>query len=278
MTTKEISIEKSLDILGLKPSSKRVLLAITEHGTSAVADIASRLSMPKSSVYDSLDELSQKGLVTEYNNERGKSFGISEKEQLTRIHSEKIEELQSAHSSLISFIQNHSKVDSVGRPKIKFYSGVQGIKQAFRDMPWDKKNEEGYLMWPLQDMLDTLGEEFLKWHATPRFKNNININVIQKHDDMVIQKEKLKYDWLKADYRGSDAYGGASYGGASLNRIRYAPKGTDWQMSYWIYGDKCLFASGGLEKFAFTISSKEFCQMMKLMWQQMWNTSTELKV
>jgi predicted transcriptional regulator len=265
MTTKEISIEKSLDILGIKPSSKRVLLAITEHGTSAVADIASRLSMPKSSVYDSLDELSQKGLVTEYNSERGKSFGISEKDQLTRIHSEKIEELQSAHSSLISFIQNHSKADSVGRPKIKFYSGVQGIKQAFRDMPWDKKNEEGYLMWPLQDMLDTLGEEFLKWHAAPRFKNNIYINVIQKHEDMIIQKNKMKYDWLKVDYEGN------------LNRIRYAPKGTDWQMSYWIYGDKCLFASGGLEKFAFTIASKEFCQMMKLMWREMWNGAEELK-
>ena len=82
-------------------------------------------------------------------------------------------ELQNAHSSLISFIQNHSKADSTSKPKIKFYSGVQGIKQAFRDMPWDKKDEEGYLMWPLQDMLDTLGEDFLKWHAAPRFKYNI---------------------------------------------------------------------------------------------------------
>lgn len=269
MTKTDININKSLDILGIKPSSKRVLLAITEHGTSAVADIASLLSMPKSSVYDSLDELSQKGLVTEYNSERGKSFGISEKEQLARIHSEKIEELQNAHSSLVSFIQNHSKADPVGRPKIKFYSGIQGIKQAFRDMPWDKKNEEGYLMWPLQDMLDSLGEEFLKWHAAPRFKYDIYINVIQKHEDMIIQKEKLKYDWLKVDYKTD--------GKERLNRIRYAPKGTDWQMSYWIYGDKCLFASGGLEKFAFTIHSKEFCQMMKLMWQQMWNGAQELE-
>ena len=269
MTKQEISISKSLDILGLKPSSKRELLAITEHGTSAVADLASLLSMPKSSVYDSLEELAQKGLVTEYSSERGKTFGISEKEQLTRIHGEKIEELQNAHSSLISFIQNHSKADSTSKPKIKFYSGVQGIKQAFRDMPWDKKDEEGYLMWPLQDMLDTLGEDFLKWHAAPRFKYNIYINVIQKHEDMVIQKEKQKYDWLQNDYKGEDE--------SRLNRIRYAPKGTDWQMSYWIYGDKCLFASGGLEKFAFTIHSKEFCQMMKLMWREMWNGAEELK-
>lgn len=269
MTAKEINIGKSLDILGIKPSSKRVLLDITEHGTSAVADIATRLSMPKSSVYDSLDELSGQGLVTEYSSDRGKTFGISEKEQLTRIHREKIDELQGAHSSLISFIQNHSKMESIGKPKIKFYSGIQGIKQAFRDMPWDKKNEEGYSMWPLQDMLDTLGEEFLKWHATPRFKNNIYINVIQKHEDMIIQKEKMKYDWLKSDYKAGEVL--------NLNRIKYAPKGVDWQMSYWIYGDKCLFASGGTEKFAFAIHSKEFCQMMKLMWKEMWKGAEEIK-
>ena len=263
MTKQQINIEQSLNILGIKPASKRVLLAITEHGTSAVADISSRLNMPKSSVYDSISELLDQGLITEYNSERGKTFGISEKEQLSRIHSEKIEELQSAHSSLISFIQNHSKADQASKPKIKFYSGVQGIKQAFRDMPWNSKHKEAYLMWPLQDMLDSLGEEFLKWHAAPRFKYGLTANVIQKHGDRIIQKEKIKYDWLKVDVK------------ENLNNIRYAPKGTDWQMSYWIYGDKCLFASSGIEKFAFTIISKEFTNMMKLLWQEMWNASTE---
>lgn len=263
MIKKVLNIEKSLDILGIKSASKKVLLAITDHGTSTASDIASRLNMPKSSVYDSLSELAQKSLVTEYSDDKWKTFGISEKEQLTRVHKEKIEELQEAHSTLISFMQNHSKRENVAKPKIKFYSGTQGMKQAFRDITWNKKYKETYLMWPLREMLDTLGVEFLKWHSAPRIKHSVVVNAVEKHSDRIIQKQKEKYDWLENNLE------------RKLNRIRYAPKNIDWQMSYWIYGDKCLFASGGSEKFAFTIQSKEFCQMMELMWKQMWNISKE---
>jgi hypothetical protein len=47
----------------------------------------------------------------------------------------------------------------------------------------------------------------------------------------------------------------------------------DWKMSYWIYGDKVLFASGGQEKIAFTVHSREFSQMMKLMWRETWKNA-----
>jgi hypothetical protein len=46
-------------------------------------------------------------------------------------------------------------------------------------------------------------------------------------------------------------------------------------MSYGIYGDKCLFASGGKEKIAFTIHSKEFCEVMKIMWDNTWKNALD---
>jgi sugar-specific transcriptional regulator TrmB len=266
MTKQKINIGKSLDILGLKPAAQRVLLIITEYGTSSVVDIASHLNMPKSSVYDALSELVQKSLVTEYSDDRGKSFGISEKEQLARVHGEKIEELQSAHASLISFIQDHGKDDSVARPKIKFYAGVQGIKQAFRDMSWSSKYKDTYLMWPIQDMIETLGVDFLRWHSAPRLKIPVTVNAIEKYEDREIQKHTDKYDWLEKDNEKKPK---------RYNKMRYLPKGVNWQMSYWLYGDKCLFASGGSEKIAFTIHSKEFCDMIKIMWQKVWDSAEE---
>jgi AAA15 family ATPase/GTPase len=44
-------------------------------------------------------------------------------------------------------------------------------------------------------------------------------------------------------------------------------------MSFWIYGNKCLFASSGKEKIAFTVHSKEFCEMMMLMWKDLWKNA-----
>jgi DNA-binding MarR family transcriptional regulator len=250
-----------LDTFGLKGISKRVLLDVVDNGVSTVAEISARLNMPKSSIYDALDNLLKASLINEYSDDRGKSFGISENEQLTRVHAEKIIELQTAQASLLSFIGNRKKEKGVARPRIKFYAGVLGMKQAFRDMPWSKKYTETYLMWPVEDMLDTLDEDFLRWHGEQRFQYGVVINAIEKHSDRKLQTKK--HDWLENNLK------------TKLTRVRYLPKDTDWKMSYWLYGDKCLFASGGKEKIAFTIHSKEFCEVMKIMWDNTWKVALD---
>lgn len=245
-----------LDIFGLVPKSKRVLLDIIAHGVSSVADISRRLNMPKSSVYDALAPLLDQSLINEYSDNRGKTFGISEGEQLVRVHKEKMDEIQKAQASLLSFIKNHRAEDMVARPTIKFYAGTQGIKQAFRDMPWQKDLKETFMVWPTKDMIG-IDEEFFKWHGGQRFKHGVFIYAIEKHADRTIQRG-TKHEWLKNDKK-------------NLVSVRYLPKGVDCKMSFWLYGNKCLFASGGAEKIAFTIHSKEFCEMMKLMWQSLWD-------
>ncbi len=257
-----MNITDSFDILGLKPATRRVLMALIEKGTLPAADIANFLNLPKSTVYDSLSELTQKSLVVEYSNNTGKTFAIPDKEQLVRIHKKEISDMQSAHEVLISFLQHHKKESSVAQPKIKFYAGVEGIKQAFRDMSWTKEYKEAYLMWPMTEMINTLGEDFLQKHGEPRYKLGVIVNSIQKHVDRKLQTKE--HEWLKDDLVNK------------LRRVRYVKKGVDWQMSYWIYGNKCLFASGGVEKFAFMIQSKEFADIMKLMWQEMWKGCEEL--
>ncbi len=255
MKQTKIGTTDFLNSFGLSAISKKILLDIIGHGLSSVADIAARLNMPKSTIYDSISPLLVKSLINEYNDGGGKKFGISETDQLSRAHAIHIEELQKAQASLLSFIQNQKSTDDVARPRIKFYMGTLGIKQAFRDISWSKNIAEAYLMWPVKDMID-IDEEFFRWHGTQRLKHGVIINAIEKHSDRALQVKK--HQWLVNDFK------------TNLVRIRYLPKNVDWKMSYWIYGNKCLFASGGREKIAFTVHSKEFCQLMKLMWQSMW--------
>lgn len=249
-----------LDIFGLPPKSKEVLLDIIGNGVSSVAVISRRLSMPKSSVYDAIVPLLDQSLINEYSNNHGKTFGISDKDQLTRAHSEKIAELQKAQTSLLSFINSHHKSEnSEGSPKIKFYAGTLGIKQAFRDMMWSKEHKEAYLMWPVKEMM-AIDEDFFRWHGTQRFKYGVTLYCVEKQSDRKLEKVD-RYKWLGGD---SDK---------NATHLRYLPKDIDWKMSFWLYGNKCLFASGGKEKIAFTVHSKEFCEMMKLLWQSLWESA-----
>jgi len=248
-----------LNIFGLPPKSKAVLLDIIDNGDSSVADISARLNMPKSSIYDAVAPLLDQSLINEYSSDRSKSFGISDPDQLARAHSERLEELKSAQTSLLDFIGKHHQKDTVAKPKIKFYSGTLGIKQAFRDMPWQKDITETFMVWPTKDMIG-IDEEFFKWHGTQRFRYGVFIYAIENHEDRKIQGVK-KHEWLRNDKKNN------------LVSVRYLPKGTDSKMSFWLYGNKCLFASGGAEKIAFNVHSKEFCQMMKILWQSLWNQS-----
>lgn len=247
-----------LSTLGLKPVIQKVLLDIVKHGESKVTDISSRLNMPKSSVYDALSTLVHKSLINEYSDDKGKTFGVADKEQLNGIHAEKMDEMKKAHASLLAFMSSNIGEESVAKPKIKFYSGINGIKQAFRDMPWSNKYKETYMLWPTTDMIE-MDEDFFRWHGTQRFKYGVMIYAIEKHNDRKLQNKN--HEWLKNDKK------------SNLVEVRYLPKNVDWKMSYWIYGNKCLFASGGKEKIAFTIHSKEFCDMMMLMWREAWKVA-----
>ena len=102
-----------LDIFGLPPKSKLVLIDIIDHGVSSVAVISRRLNMPKSSVYDAVTPLLEQSLINEYSEGNGKTFGISDSGQLARAHKEKIEEMQKAQASLLSFIGSHHAENKV---------------------------------------------------------------------------------------------------------------------------------------------------------------------
>lgn len=267
MKNHPLDIDKVCYLLDIKRLSKRVLfLLIDQSGskTFSVVDIASHLSTPKSSVYDAINELIEKSIVIEYAEGKAKSFGISSMEQLENVYKKKMNQFEEAHKSLLAYIQENAQKasrSSISKPKIRFYYGVEGIRQAFRDTPWTKEHRETYLMWPMKEMVELLGEGFLIHHGTPRLTHKINMSVVQKEEDR--GEVPKSFEWKEYDEE------------KELTHIRYAPKNMKWNISYWIYGDKVLFAGSGQEKYAFVVHSREFASLMQLMWEQMWSVTNK---
>jgi sugar-specific transcriptional regulator TrmB len=254
----KLHLDKISQYLGLKNNTKRVFELLLVSKPVSVALIAKELHLPKSTIYDAISELMEDSLLVEYSEGNGKKYGIAPKDQIIILHQKKIKELQLSQDYITEKLKEIERQESVIQPKIKFYSGTDGIKHAFNDMPWTQGAGEAYLMWPLQEMIDTLGEEFLQFHGRKRYEYKIQIKAISKESDRGIRNG----DW------SSDTTN-------HYREVRYAPSSIDWSMSYWIYDDKVLFATPGKEKFAFIIYSREFAHMMKQLWEQMWNVSAE---
>ncbi len=249
--------------LSMKPAAQAVLSTLTKVGRSNAADLAAYLNKPKSTIYDGLDELMKLGLVNEESDNTSRVFVLAEQEQMLNLKKARMSQIEGAFSEIFSMIeQGEKQAKVVARPRVRFYSGVEGIRQAFRDTQWNARDKETFLMWPMQEMLDTLGEEFLKQHAQGRFTHNVMLYCIQKESDRSIQNQE-EHKWLHQKNEHQ------------LTSLRFAPKDTKWNMSFWIYGDQVLFAGGGKELFAFIIRSRDFTELIKILWRQMWENSNK---
>lgn len=245
--------------LGIKNNPKRVFELLLLSKPVSVATLAKELHLPKSTVYDAISELMEDSLLVEYSEGNGKKYGIAPKDQIINLHQKKIKELQISQEFITEKLKEIERQDNIIQPKIKFYFGNDGIRHAFNDMPWIPNTGESYLMWSMKEMVESVGEEFLINHGENRYKYGINIKVVRKYDDRVVEDT----EWLKKDNK------------ENLTEAKYAPKEIDWVMSYWIYDNKVLFATPGKEKFAFIVYSKEFADLMTLLWKQMWKACEE---
>ena len=246
-----------LEGLHLNTSTERTLAALAHLKRASAADVARYLNKPKSSVYDGLDELVNLGIATEESDETGRVFSLAKPEQMSQVKIRRLKLIETAFGAISEM--NTGQESVVARPRVRFYTGVEGIRQAFRDMPWTARYKDSYLMWPMKEMLETLGEEFLKFHGSQRHTHGVMLHSVRKESDRKALSEK--YQWLESDPL------------SQRREVRYAPKDADWSMSFWVYGNQTLFAGSGSEHFAFIVRSKEFADLMTLLWRQMWEQS-----
>ncbi len=246
--------------LDLSEVTRQVYLYLIEHGTSSARTIAENLGIPRPSAYDNLKLLIQKGLVLERDEEHKKFFQVDDLKQLSRLLTEKAEELRRERDALDTLLPSlKTKTDSV-EPRIKFYSGVEGVRQVLNDIHW-YHDLDTMSLWPVSEMVGLLGKEYFADFNRKRIRQKIFIRAIWPQDKRVSFKEN--------PFLGT--------GGGHLRELRLAPKGLSWNMGYWIYADKVAFLSSRKETFGFIIRSRDFANMMKTQFESVWKASKPVK-
>ena len=111
-------------------------------------------------------------------------------------------------------------------------------------------------------MIEILSPEFFRYHNKERIKNSLYTRAIWPPDQTVDVKEH--------PYLG--------VGEAFHREIRIAPKGVDFVLGYWIYGDRVAFVSSVAESFGFILESEELIATLKAQFELIWNLSRPLSV
>src|SRR6185369_8367787 len=122
-------IEKLLLEVGFPQRQAEVYLALLELGRGTVSQIARRAGINRTTGYDILDSLIEKGLASISGREPKQEYVAESPERLKIYLEREAEKARSRAKAVADFIPELSSIHNVaGRPKVMFYEGKEGLE------------------------------------------------------------------------------------------------------------------------------------------------------
>jgi HTH-type transcriptional regulator, sugar sensing transcriptional regulator len=142
-------MEKKLESIGLTKSESKVYLALLELGSSATGKIVDKSKTTSSKIYEILDKLIKKGLVSYIIKSGTKYFEAADPKRILDYIEEKKIELNKQENEIKNLLPELELKRKLSEKKSEatIFKGMEGIKTAFNDvLKIMKKNEEYHVL------------------------------------------------------------------------------------------------------------------------------------
>ncbi len=195
MTTMELS---KLIKLGFNKNEAKVYLSLIKFGKADANQIIKDTKFHKNIVYDNLEKLIDKGLVTFIIEDKRKVFQISSSNALVDFFEDKEKEI---HEKKESALKISNEIDKLAKSipykqEAVIYRGVKGIKSFYND---SLEGGDYVVFGAPQESVDILGKVFWENYNLKRIKNKISVKMIfnpsiRSHGKKLVNKfTKIKY-------------------------------------------------------------------------------------
>ena len=236
-----MNIVDQLTRLGLNGRQARVYLAMLQLGPASAIEIAKHTKFKHPTVYDVLDVLEERGLITESLVNGRKMFAP--------------EERKSALESVLPDLQD-LYLGGTHRTRIHFYEGRAGVL-AVRSELLNVKSKEYFYFGAVQEMMRLSSPEEEAAYTQERIRRGIRSWSIRNRE------REVAFDYMQP-------------GEANLRNVRYFPRPmSDSVSGLYIYDDKIMVSSALKENYTVIIESRELFTLMKALWQCIWEISEE---
>jgi len=245
--------------LGLGDKEIAIYLALLEHGTSSVRNLAMLTKLNRGTTYDILKKLQEVGLVSFFHKNTKQNFVAEDPERILKLLSDREQDLKKAEEKIKDLIPELKSLQEKGggQPTTKFYEGRAGVKFILDDVLLSIKNraDKNYYVYSAAGVREDVYSAYPDFNKK-RIKNNIKANTI------------------------SLSAGGGTYG---LDERKWLPsagsgqvkteKSSEANMTYiLIYADKCAFISRDSRNnpVGVIIENKMIYETQKILFLQMW--------
>jgi sugar-specific transcriptional regulator TrmB len=240
-----MDIEKNLELLGLTSTEAKIYLTLLRIGESTAVSIAKETDIHRRTIYDNINILLKKGLVSYKIKDGVKYFNANNPLTFKGFLDEKSNAFETILPTLNSFYENKQI-----SPKIDIYSGVQGAKSIIEEAI--KKKHTLYWVGGGLYFFESLGfsKEFIEQKMS-----KANIMMVQADTKNI--KEKL--------------------GSFKKENVRLLPNEYSSFVGYLIYGETVAIGLiQGKNMIMIRVNSKEFSHGYKKYFDIMWNAGRKL--
>jgi len=232
---------KELTEVGLTSNEAKIYLALLGLRDATVKTVSKKTGIHRRNIYDALEKLLEKGLVTRVVVQGTMRFGATSPEQLLDYLKEKEVKIREWLPELTQRFNTEQN-----RDEATIYQGIGGIKAILQDML--KTHADLYLIGS-KGKWKTIPE--LKFF-TPQFeKNRVKLGIhIKQIFDYELKKNKLTH--------------------FELGEAKFFPKDYSTPIHIWIYGNRVVSLFYGTEPIAFMIKSQKIADGYKKYFNFMW--------
>jgi len=158
-------LEKNLEKLGFSPSEIKVYLLLLRGEMSYANKISSETGINRTNVYEALDRLLSKGVISFITRNKIKWFEAKSMDALTSLLKEKESDFKKTQDSFLSDIRKIKKTLPTSKRSLEasIFVGRKGLKSIFEDILETGKSIS-ILAAELQ-LRKNLGAYFVRWHA-----------------------------------------------------------------------------------------------------------------
>jgi sugar-specific transcriptional regulator TrmB len=236
-----------LNDCGLTEKEARIYIALLRTGPSTIKPIADQAGVKRTSVYNFIDRLLTLGLVSRAIVKGRNVYQALTPKRLLDLQKTRVSLLDQALPELLLLF-----TEKQDRPRVSYFEGPLQVRNIVKEETRCKKL--ACYLWPGRDVMDMIGGvKYMTSIDKERIKKGVHIRAIRfRHKDI--------------PYRTS------AHGQKFLRELRYAPAGINVSMGMGIYDTgKVGFFSSKKEGFGMLVESKEFAELMLLMYGYLWS-------
>lgn len=249
------NIEEILVKIGLSENESKVFLVLLGLGRGTVTQITRKAGINRTTGYDILDNLVAKGLASISGKEPKQEYIAESPDKVVALLEKEINEKSEQLKKIKSVLPEMKVLHNVaGRPKVRFYEGVQGLKDVYEDTLTSHEPIRAYAS--VDDMHTGLPNYFPQYYER-RAGKGIAIRAIIPDTEIGRERKSLN--------------------AKEKRETALVPRGSfDFSPEINIYDDKVMIASWR-EKLGIIIESAEISDAMKKIYELAWAEAKRLE-